>query len=615
MTSFMVYSWIFKRSALLSSHNNPLQLSLQNPSSSLYSGTLPKDPLIRIWRRCRRFLCVSRLMEGPPMTFVVHHGGKFKKDEGGNLYYEPDHIEVLMGVKADTLDVFFVKGCYVELGYTEARECWWKSPGVPLEYGLRRLATDHDLVAMVKDCRRNFNLINLYFEHGVSEPCVVDKQVEDVPKIKPTQTKRHQSQPTKLPSHQKACSESTKASADGSRLSQPSKLPSQSRKFSTQSTKEPSQPSKLPTQPTKQPMQPTKPTGPSLKPTSPSAKPTRPTSKPSRPSSQPTKKSHHPVRTPSQQKKPYSQPTKPTLAPSQTKGKAKVTTTTRAGRHVKTVEVEEDSDSHDSYESAEDSLYKPPKVLGDDKSSSDSDDGVNSTRLNKKSEVKEKHKPAKTRLAEKEIETTDSNYEASEDEDESDSDLEDNPLDDNDSDLNSWHSEDSDQELDSDEESLTVYPQYNDKAKFGDLKFEVSMIFKSKEHFMHATRDYTIQLGRNILFTKNDNVRVKVVCKAEGCPWVVYYARSKQDRSWQIKTLVDNHICPRRRKNKAATQQWTLSKLVPKLRKHPTMRHREVYEWFVRKCNINLNNTCITRALKAARKVVEGDEVAQYGLI
>ncbi|XP_057746915.1 uncharacterized protein LOC130966162 [Arachis stenosperma] len=415
-------------------------------------------------------VCLHAIMEGPPMTFVFHHGGKFKKDEGGNMYYEPDHTEVLMGVEGDTLDVFFVKGYYVELGYAEAREYWWKSPGVPLEYGLRRLATDHDLIAMVKDCRRNFNLINL-------------------------------------------------------------------------------------------------------------------------------------------------QPTKPTPAPSQTKEKTKVTTTTRAGRHVKTLEVEEDSDSHDSYESAKDSLYKPPNVLRDDESSSDSDDGVNSTGQNKKSEVKEKHKPAKTRLAEKEIETDDSSYEASEDEDDSDSDLEDNPLDDGDSDLNSWHSEDSGQELESDEESPTIYPQYNDKAKFEDLKFEVSMIFKSKEHFMHATRDYTIQLGRNILFTKNDNVWVRAVCKADSCPWVVYCARSKQDGSWQIKTLVDNHICPRRQKNRAATQQWTLSKLVPKLRKHPIMRHCEVYEWFVRKCNVNLNSTCITRALKAARKVVEGDEVAQYGLI
>ncbi|RYR61934.1 hypothetical protein Ahy_A04g019203 [Arachis hypogaea] len=328
----MVQSEIFKCSSITSSHNNPLQLSLQNPSSSLYSGTLCPKTLafdqnltvyltvsVRIdtcggvgattlesWRSSRRTYIVGgrnsncHRMEGPSMTFVFYHGGKFKKDEGENLYYEPDHTEVLMGVEGDTLDVFFVKGYYKKLGYTEARECWWKSPGVPLEYRLRRLATNHDLIAMVKDYRRNFNLINLYFEHGVLEPFVVDEQEEDP-------------------------------------------------------------------------------------------------------------------------KKPYSQPTKSTAAPPQIKGKTKVTTTTRAGRHVKTLEVEEDSDSHDSYESAEDSLYKPPKVLGDDEYSSDSDDGMNSTRVNKKSEVKEKHKPGKTILIEKEIETDDSSYEASEDEDDCDS--------------------------------------------------------------------------------------------------------------------------------------------------------------------------------------------------
>ncbi|XP_016168737.2 uncharacterized protein LOC107611306 [Arachis ipaensis] len=183
------------------------------------------------------------------------------------------------------------------------------------------------------------------------------------------------------------------------------------------------------------------------------------------------------------------------------------------------------------------------------------------------------------------------------------------------SDCDSWHSEDMDKVLDSDEEEPTVYPPYNEKAKFGNLKLEVSMIFKSKQHFMNATRDYTIQWGRNINFIKNDNVRVRAVCKIEGCPWVVYCACNKQNGVWQIKTLVDEHSCPRKRKNRAATQEWTLGKLVPKLRKHPTMKHREVYDWFVRKCNVKLNRTCITRALKAARKVVEGDEVEQYGLI
>ncbi|RYR25863.1 hypothetical protein Ahy_B02g059889 [Arachis hypogaea] len=45
------------------------------------------------------------------------------------------------------------------------------------------------------------------------------------------------------------------------------------------------------------------------------------------------------------------------------------------------------------------------------------------------------------------------------------------------------------------------------------------------------------------------------------------------------------------------------------------MKYREVYDWFVRKCNVYLNSTCITRALKAAKKVVEGDEIKEYRLV
>ncbi|XP_025653305.1 uncharacterized protein [Arachis hypogaea] len=122
-------------------------------------------------------------------------------------------------------------------------------------------------------------------------------------------------------------------------------------------------------------------------------------------------------------------------------------------------------------------------------------------------------------------------------------------------------------------------------------------------------------MGRNIRFYKNDKVRVRAVCKCEDCPWIVYCRHDPSDGSWQIKTLVDNHTCARKRKNRAATLEWIVNKLYPKLRKHPKMKHREVYEWFVRKCNVKLNSSCITRALKASRKIVERDEIAQYGLI
>ncbi|XP_016164255.1 uncharacterized protein LOC107606740 [Arachis ipaensis] len=297
--------------------------------------------------------------------------------------------------------------------------------------------------------------------------------------------------------------------------------------------------------------------------------------------------------------------------------KVKPTTSTRSGRQVKATPVDNDSDSHDSYENAEDSLYKPPKVAGDSIYSSDSDsgvDGIESSRA-KKVDHREKHRPVADRTRDKAIDTDDSSYEDIESDECSDGESDEEFLYEELSDGDEWKSEDSAQELDSEDEGPAVYPHYNDKAKFGDLKFEVSMVFKSKQHFMAATRDYTIQWGRNIRFSKNDKVRVRAVCKCEDCPWVVYCAHNPSDGSWQIKTLVDNHTCARKRKNRAATLEWIVNKLYPKLRKHPKMKHKEVYEWFVRKCNVKLNSSCITRALKASRKIVEGDEIAQYGLI
>nr|XP_025635887.1 uncharacterized protein LOC112729976 [Arachis hypogaea] len=129
---------------------------------------------------------------------------------------------------------------------------------------------------------------------------------------------------------------------------------------------------------------------------------------------------------------------------------------TRSGRQVKEAPLHEDDS--DSYESTEDELYRPPKVVGDNLYSSDSDSNSGNRKRSGKgdsrSEVRQKHKPPKKRLGDKEIDTDDSNYEGSEDEQSSESDLDDS---DGASDADSWHLEDSDKVLESDEESPAVY--------------------------------------------------------------------------------------------------------------------------------------------------------------
>ncbi|RYQ94645.1 hypothetical protein Ahy_B08g089582 [Arachis hypogaea] len=373
------------------------------------------------------------------------------------MVYEPDNTEVLMGVEGDTLDVFFVRGYYRELGYIEAGNCWWKDPGVPLSSGLRSLVTDADLVAMCKNYRRNHNLINIYLEHCISQPCIVDQIEDEVVNMEAEGLKQGE------------CS------------SQPVKKPTT---IDPQSQKQTSHPNRTTSQPKSQP-------NPTMKPIS---EPNKPKVKPM---SQPNKVAHQPKKTTSQPKKTTAQPMKPvsqakkTIPPqsnssseagnnsqgAKDKQNSSGCRVTRYGRQVKEAPLQkDDTDSHDSYESTEDELYRPPKVVGDNlySSESDSDSGKEkrSGKGESRSEVREKQKPPKKRLADKEIDTDDSNYEGSEDEESSESDLDDS---DAASDADSWHLEDSDKVLESDEESPAVYPQFNDKTKFGELKFEVRM--------------------------------------------------------------------------------------------------------------------------------------------
>ncbi|RYR03278.1 hypothetical protein Ahy_B06g082129 [Arachis hypogaea] len=470
---------------------------------------------IRIWRPC------NSKMEGPPITFIFHHGGSFKNDEKGSRIYEPDNTKVLMGVDGDTLDDTIRN--WDMLGGI----CWWKVPWLSLESGLRKLETNKDLLKLCKTCRRNNNVMNIFFEHGVSEPRVVECMSEEDDVILPTNAPL-----LKLPSTQPAM---------------------QARKFASQPTMSHSQPL------TTNPLHPTpknkakatpKSAGPNPhhknmdyqaeKPKKkPNSQPTeksieKPNSEPtSKCSSQPTQK---PKPQPKFQPKSFSQPVNLSTAikpgsrhqpPNKSNAKNKNKESqhcTRFGRAVKPPPIQDNSDSHDSYESVEDSLYKPTNGLRD---VSDTDSGGEEfeSRGTRKTDFREKHRPASSRRKEKVIDTDDSSYEDFEEDDPSDSETEIE----SESDCDSWHSEDMDKVLDSDEEEATVYPPYNEKEKFGNLKLEVSMIFKSKQHFMNATRDYTIQWGRNVSFTKNDNVRVRAVCKTEGCPWVVYCACNKQN--------------------------------------------------------------------------------------
>ncbi|RYQ92466.1 hypothetical protein Ahy_B09g098700 [Arachis hypogaea] len=108
------------------------------------------------------------------LDIMFHHGRKFQKDENGMTIYSPDKKACVGDIDVDTLDVFWVRNYYKELGYDRIGECWWHVPGRSLDIGLRALNCDDELREMCFMGEKNEGLVDVYFEHVVSTPEILE---------------------------------------------------------------------------------------------------------------------------------------------------------------------------------------------------------------------------------------------------------------------------------------------------------------------------------------------------------------------------------------------------------------------------------------------------------
>ncbi|RYR72986.1 hypothetical protein Ahy_A02g007243 [Arachis hypogaea] len=102
------------------------------------------------------------------MDIMLHHEGTSKKNDDGILVYSLDSRNYLGDLDEDTLDVFFVRNYYKELGYDKVVQFWWLPLGRSLEGKLRALMSDDELIEMCFHIQRNDGFIDVYFEHGMS---------------------------------------------------------------------------------------------------------------------------------------------------------------------------------------------------------------------------------------------------------------------------------------------------------------------------------------------------------------------------------------------------------------------------------------------------------------
>ncbi|RYR33505.1 hypothetical protein Ahy_A10g048117 [Arachis hypogaea] len=105
---------------------------------------------------------------------MFHHGVTSKKNAEEIMIYSPDNKACLGDLDIDTLDVFYIRNYHKELGYNDIKQCWWHVPEKGLDNGLRNVNSDKEIREMVNCARTNEGLIDVYFEHGVSMPEVLE---------------------------------------------------------------------------------------------------------------------------------------------------------------------------------------------------------------------------------------------------------------------------------------------------------------------------------------------------------------------------------------------------------------------------------------------------------
>ncbi|KAK8943070.1 hypothetical protein KSP39_PZI008986 [Platanthera zijinensis] len=157
------------------------------------------------------------------------------------------------------------------------------------------------------------------------------------------------------------------------------------------------------------------------------------------------------------------------------------------------------------------------------------------------------------------------------------------------------------------------YQIYQDNANDCNFEFEVGMCFNTVDDFREAVRTYSNMQGKPIKFTKNCSDKVQVTCE---CGWVMYASFiSKNDRTFQVKTIKGEHSCYRAPSSKHCTFDFLAKKYQDHLRSNPEWPVTSMQEMMQMENRTSLSIWKMYRAKKYANKLIHGSELEQYATV
>jgi len=181
------------------------------------------------------------------------------------------------------------------------------------------------------------------------------------------------------------------------------------------------------------------------------------------------------------------------------------------------------------------------------------------------------------------------------------------------------HANYSTDELDSDVdigdgEGGRKYPLFRGEEMCKEFKFRLGMEFCSLKQFKQALMEHSVLNGREVKFIKNDDVRVRAICKRK-CGFLILCSKVGGSQTFRVKTLFENHNCGRVFVNKNANKEWVSKIVVDKFRNVGRMTANEIIDDVRRSYSVGITPWRACRAKEIAMDILEGDGQKQYSLL
>ncbi|XP_024184621.1 uncharacterized protein LOC112189508 isoform X2 [Rosa chinensis] len=172
-------------------------------------------------------------------------------------------------------------------------------------------------------------------------------------------------------------------------------------------------------------------------------------------------------------------------------------------------------------------------------------------------------------------------------------------------------------EANSDDEGddMQRFPEFNPKTDMGNPQFCKGMRFASAKILRAAVREKAIKKGWEAMFVKSDRVRVRVICKAENCPFELYASKMQHEDTIMIKTYNTEHNCARVLDNSMVRTPYLTEKFIDQIKLNPDWSTDSLAQTMSAKVQARVSIQQAYRTKKAALSILERSHAEQYSRV